>query len=541
MKASRLIFAILGAASVLSFGYFWLYATPFVVSVRVETGGEYTARNLGTMFEASGGDTFCRAGFQNAAQTRGKVSQKHIEFSCEAENAVGSNIEIFDAGRPGKDSYRSEVRSLKDQVVDVAALALFTKGQWEPYSFEQVERAVDQSKMYVQTFQMVQGELLTFPHGVGKVLYGERTVLDYGYGHSLRNGIYYDGRIFVSDFDSESKHAWLTICDWKPSDIACSHIRKLDWPYWKDVYGMIGWQGDLYLSTGTDVSGKGSGIWRLTPQTGELLQLTPGSDSFSGEFYAMMVVNDKLIAGHYPSGYLAVIERSGAVKFLEVPRALSDSFGQENGQTSYREAQSLNLYAGRIWVGMYPWGYLWEGDPALEHWKRHRLFTWPEVDASQPTPFHAVLNARYLSMSVEERAEKGSWALPSFWGQRIHSVALSGDENAILYGLGNMPGLPYDPLRDSSFGSVVDFDEYGSVKGLRAENTILKYVPWPDDGALELVFTVRPNEMSLTIDGDEVERIPARLSKFDIAQMKLTSVGSGVFGNSEYKVEATSR
>ncbi|MBA3069137.1 MAG: hypothetical protein FP825_11720 [Hyphomonas sp.] len=428
------------------------------------------------------------------------------------------------------------MRSLRDEVVDVAALAVLRDGNWAPFNFEEVERAVDQSQMYVQAVEVIDDRLLTFPHGVGKVLYGEQTVLDYG--GSLRNGIYYDGRIFVSHFDTPTMGAWLTYCDWQPPQSVCTNTKKQDWPYWNDVYGMIGWRGHVYLSAGADGSGKGSGVWRIDPESGEMLRVFPKAETFPGEFYGMLVVNDTLIAGHYPSGYLAVISSDGSARFLEVPKALGGSYGMAEGQVEYREAQSLNLYAGRVWVGMYPWGFLWEGDASLENWIRHRLFTWPEVDSGEPAPFHNELDRRYAAMTPEERAVKGAWALPSFWGQRIHSVALSGDENAVLYGLGNMPGLPYDPERDASFGTKEDFKDYGSVRGLRAPNTLIKYIPWPKNGVLDLDFAVSGNRMTLSFEGKTLETVEAHLDVFDLARMKLRSVGSGLYGRSAYEVEA---
>lgn len=534
-----MVAVLIAGAGLLSFLGAVFYPQPtYTVDVRLQSDGVFTSRNLGTLFESSDGQTVCRAGFANGAQTRGKISQKHLEFTCGPVRALDGVSEVFDAGKPTAGSTRSEVRSLRDGVVDVSAHSSLVDGKWRPYAFEDVEHAVDQSEMYVQAVQLIDGELLTFPHGVGLVLYGEKTVLDFSCGSSLRNGIYYDGRIYVSHFDALTKRAWITHCDWTSEEETCLNTKTIDWPYWNDVYGMLGWQGALYMSTGADHEGKGAGIWRFTPDSNELVRVFPSDDRFSGEFYGMLVVYDSLIVGHYPSGYVARISGDGKGAFLNVPAPLSDTYGKAVGQALYREAQSLDLYAGRVWIGMYPWGFLWEGTPSLENWRRHRLFTWPAIDPSEATPFHNELNARYLLMSASQRTAMGARALPSFWGKRIHSVALSGDENSVLYGLGNMPGLPYEPVRDSSFGTVENFQEYGSVRGLRAPNTIVKYVPWPKDGELNLKFSITCREMILSFEGQEVERIPAKLCGPDFAEMKLLSVGHGLYGSSEYKVDA---
>lgn len=512
------------------------FAAPaYRVSVSLQADDVYTARNLGTLFEAQGGDTVCRAGFPAGAQTRGKIAQKHIEFTCGPLDRWGREIELFDLGRPG-DSYRAEVRSLRDRVVDVAAKAVLEDGEWQPYMFEDVDTALGRSETYVQAVQILDGKKLTFPHSVGRVMHKDKTVLHYQ--GSLRNGIYYDGRIYVAHFDGNVREAWISYCNWKAPAETCGPVTELAWPYEQDIYGMLGWRGAMYLSTGPDSSGSGSGIWKLTPETDELQKVFPEGEEIGGEFYGMALVGNSLIAGHYPTGFLAVIDADGASRLVEEPSPRNDTYGSAEDQRLYREAQSLNLYAGRLWVGMYPWGFLWEADPSLSLWKRHRLFSWPEVSSQEPTPFHTELRSRYLAMSEEERVNDKKFTQPTFWGQRIHSVALSGDENAVVYGLGNMPGLPYDARRDADFGSPENFHEYGSVRGVRAPNTIIKYIPWTDDGVLNLDFILRPDEMILKHEGQVVERIPADIDPRELAEMRIVSSGFGLYGTSEYELEA---
>lgn len=509
----------------------------YKVQVRLAADNVFTSRNLGTMFEAVGGNTICRAGFPAGAQTRGKIAQKHLEFTCGPRDAVGLPVDVLDFGRPSVTGFRPEVRSYRDQVVDVASGAILHGGNWLPFDFNEVRSAIKQSTVYVQSVQRILGKNLAFPHSVGAVVYGESKILSYP--GSFRNGIYYDGVVYVAHFDSSTMEGGITYCRWTGTDDACVDPRELPWPFWRDIYGMLGWKGNLFMSTGADRDGNGAGIWKIEPQQGLLTRVFPSEGEIDGEFYGMTIVGDTLVAGHYPSGYLAVINPDGTSRFVEEPAPLADTYGTAEGQRLYREAQSLNLYAGRLWVGMYPWGFLWEGAPSLDRWERHRLFSWPDVKPDEVAPFHRELRERYLALSAEERASDRKFTQPSFWGQRIHSAALSGEENAVLYGLGNMPGLPYDADRDSEFGSVLDFHEYGSVRGIRAPNTIVKYIPWTDDGILNLAFIVKPDGMVLMHEGRVVETIEAELDPSDLEEMKIVSAGSGLYGVSEYRLEAS--
>lgn len=437
--------------------------TESVVSVRAEVGARDTGRALGTLFEAHAGSTICRAGFQYSAQTRGVSASRHLELYCDdGDAAPAQGVEVSRIDRPMPGVYRAEIRSLGDTVIELVSGRVLTDAGWaeidmalelDPTLFDLVGEPV------IQDIQTVGNGALSFPHGYSAVYYNGDLAMPYRGG--LRMGHYYDGRIYVAHLVGEPDFpAGISFCDWAPGEPRCEDITSLVWPERNDVYAMMGVNGMLLIAAGgnpasEDPLWRGAGIWRLDPEAGTLDRLYPQGDTIvNGEFYGMLRLGDNVLAGHYPSGYVLEFDpETGEGQMPPVPPVSPGHYGTTGLDALYREAQTLNFYAGRVWVGQFPWGMIQVSRPDLDLWEEFRLFRFPDVDGDF-APFGTELRTRQTELFSRPEAQLDvKYAQDTLWGQRIHTAAPIAAIDGLAYGLGNMPGLPYDAFRDGPLGS----------------------------------------------------------------------------------------
>ncbi len=80
--------------------------------------------------------------------------------------------------------------------------------------------------------------------------------------------------------------------------------------------------------------------------------------SFSNQAYSCLRWFDKLLIGQYPAGNLFVLDNKNKAIWPFFPRVPH----QKQCLETEREVQSLGMYAGDIYAGVWPWGEVWTFD-----------------------------------------------------------------------------------------------------------------------------------------------------------------------------------
>jgi hypothetical protein len=133
---------------------------------------------------------------------------------------------------------------------------------------------------------------------------------------------------------------------------------------------------------------------------------TPNGVSF--QIYAAINFENRLLLGQYPTGGLFEFDGTAIKHLTDQPPVMP-------GVSPHaREAQTLAIYGGDLYVGVWPWGEVWRLDRRENAWRfLGRMFTHPEPTATTTHPY--------------EHETKKLDPVLNRWGQRVTSMVPLGD------------------------------------------------------------------------------------------------------------------
>jgi len=209
-------------------------------------------------------------------------------------------------------------------------------------------------------------------------------------------------------------------------------------------------------------------------------------DGKSYQVYGMLNYYDRLLLAHYPSGCVYEYDGESLTERKNWPPPMPGVVGYA------REAQSLGLYRGDLYTGVWPWAELWRFDRAAGKWFLvRRLFSRPTVTDKVGHPFEAEINA-YNAANNKKNVFND-------WGQRATSMAAVGD--SLYIGTSNKGGLLRPPEYD--FIDDATLAQYGLVHRLKLPGHLSCQTRWVD-GPTTFQFVVANGRMSVSQDGDEL-------------------------------------
>jgi hypothetical protein len=265
-----------------------------------------------------------------------------------------------------------------------------------------------------------------------------------------------------------------------------------EFPY---SYGQLG--SDVLVGTNN------GGIYRF--REGAWHTLRPADPKTSFQLYAMLNHRNRLLMGHYPSGELFEVvgdEVRQLVGWPPRPAAAS---------ASAREAQTLTIYRGELFAGIWPWGEVWRlnGDA----WEFvGRLFEHPVMTPDATAPHESEMTAL---------GEK----INNLWGQRV--TALIPVVDGLFAATSNKNGAPHEERLTFLTGGYAQ--EYGAVHRLYLPGHLSAPAAWTGEPTtFEMVLT--QDAMTLRQDGQVIgtAMLPAgAMEGFQIGQIRW---GDGVFG-----------
>lgn len=285
-------------------------------------------------------------------------------------------------------------------------------------------------------------------------------------------GIYYyaAGALFfhVATADSPERCTFLHACPWDPDadDVVHADAATIvpleapgEFPY---AYGQL--HGDVYTATNN------GGVYRF--RDGKWDVLRPSDPKTSYQIYTMLNYHDRLLMGQYPTGELFEIVGDEIIHLLGWPPRPPEASSRA------REAQSLALYRGELFAGVWPWGEVWRLSGPAQDWSyAGRMFTHPEITPAITAPYEQEMNL--LSEPVY-----------NLWGQRITSLVPFSD--MLLVSTSNKNGALFEErLRFLADGRHA---EYGAVHGLTL----------PGHQSVPMVWTGRPVQFGVHLSARKI-------------------------------------
>ena len=179
---------------------------------------------------------------------------------------------------------------------------------------------------------------------------------------------------------------------------------------------------------------------------------------------------------------------------------------------SAREAQTLAIYGGELFVGVWPWAELWRYDRDGENWhSMGRMFSHPEITDKMVHPY--------------EPEAKRHRLVTNHWGQRITGMVPLGD-SLMLSTSSKGTYRWYDKYK---FLTEKQRREYGAVLRLKMPGNLATQIKWKDKPT-RFEFVVEKNRIVVRQDG--VELASSKISSSQQARLKSGKVtwGRGVFG-----------
>jgi hypothetical protein len=295
--------------------------------------------------------------------------------------------------------------------------------------------------------------------------------------------------------EADGRRAGFAICALLqgPKLEGCSYRKYRltnEFPY---AIGVIGPDIVVTLNTGA--------IIRYSPATKEFTERE--SDGFSLQLYSFARYGKKSLWGQYPDGMIG--ELSGTEFQADAVQLPIDDYRM----TAEPELQSLGIYKGTLFAGVWPFGQVFAKSGEGETWRLvDRLFPGPPIGADTGEPFSKQTQGNYF-------------------GQRITDMIAFGDSLYIATGskTGVLPSIPEG--RDGAAVRAIA-PEYGKVWRLHSTGALSAPLVELAQGK-KMALTLRLFEKRIEIHGEKL-LADAEVSGAIECIDKVTT-GSGTFGD----------
>ena len=197
----------------------------------------------------------------------------------------------------------------------------------------------------------------------------------------------------------------------------------------------------------------------------------------SFQIYAIINYRDRLLCGQYPTGELFSYDGKNLTHIPDWPPAVPCV------QKRAREAQTLTIYGGDLYCGVWPWGEVWKLAKQNAAWQfAGRMFTHPALTDETTHPYET------------ETSKLGS--VLNRWGQRVTSLVPIGD--SLYISTSSKGGNAYDPK--FTFLAGDKWKEYGSVYQFSQPGAIVVPTTWTT-GPTNFDFKIHQGKLQVFQDG----------------------------------------
>lgn len=465
--------------------------------------GQDIGQNFGTLFEIMNekGETLGGAGFQECYNTESRSDRHTLHFYLNSDLfPEKANFETLP--RPSTDSgvyledFQGELFAHSRSGDDTAPKSWNEKeGKWKT-----------SSDPLFQT-QIGSGILRVTPENV---VFNKSTLLELSAEEGFIREYYYANGFLVirlQNLEADPQVNELKAIPWTPQQTAPMKLEQaLSLPLrWERefiyAFGLL--KDDIIVATNT------GGVYCLKGNNWKVLLEPDRNVSF--QIYAIINYYDQLLMGQYPTGELYSYDGSSLSLIKGWPPVM------KGVSSRAREAQSLAIYGGNLYVGVWPWAEVWQYRKSDNQWSfTKRMFTHPELTDKYVHPY-------------EEESKKLGVVL-NLWGQRVTSLY---PIKSSLYISTSSKGAVAQNSRyvflDEEKGK-----EYGQVYKMTLPGNLSVPIHWKEK-PVQFQFSVTGGKMQISQDGEILGELSMKgqekvLKKvLEDQQWKLVS-GKGIYG-----------
>jgi hypothetical protein len=466
------------------------------VVLRVDLGAD-VGQNLGTLFEArdAHGKVVAGAGFLGDYNTQDRGDRRLLHAYVKVPEAEQFALEPLP--RPAEDA---------GTYLFGFGNRLFAKGRggvdaklrvWNP---ERGEWEVDEATIPFSV-AVADGTLAATQQQV--TFEGQPLVDAVAVGGRLAEPYYAGGVLVLRNYDPAASppRNELVACDWRPGgpapDWDSAKRQPLSTPtQFIYAYGQLGGQ-ILAVSNAGGVFALADGEWRV---------LRESVPTVSYQVYSMLNFRESLLLGHYPSGEVLEFDGHDLRQLFGWPPVMPGV------RREAREAQTLAIYGGDVYAGVWPWGEIWRHNPNEHGWQfLGRMFTHP---APTDTTTHPYENETRAIDPVLNR-----------WGQRVTSLVPWGD--SLYISTSAKSSAPYEAKFDFLAGDK--WREYGAVYRHRRPGCLAVPFRWTK-GPTTFDFRWDADRLRIEQDGQPLGETAWPAPAEPLAAPARLETGMGVFG-----------
>ena len=469
--------------------------------------GEDLGQNIGTVFEArdSNGQVLFGAGFMGLFNTHFRMDRWTLQFFVRHD---GGEVTYEKLPFPSDDggNYLFDL----DGKVYQFSNHLDRTARW--YDDQSKTWVVDERFGVKETtsgegMMRLAGKLLQFKGG--EAWYDGAKILmkpDEGHYHHF----YYSHGHLVFYQDKDPEWSKLHAVSWRPDDgpLDLDKVITLDLRYAGETSFAAGQLGDEIIQS-SNVGGvyafDGS-AWRIIRQS---------QKGISHQLYSMLDWYDRMLIGHYPTGNLLEYAKKGtALRHLEDWPPVMPGVS-----TAVREAQTICLFGGDIYVGVWPWAELWRYDHHGDKWHFvRRIFEHPAITDEMNHPWEDRV-VGYNEMHGGEVVWNG-------WGNRTTGMVPMDDS---LFISTSAKGCSERDVRMEFLHDDEVWDEYRTVHRMRKPGCVAGPVAWRE-GETTLEFIADGDRIAIAQDGAEIVSAPADHKVVANVETARIEWGKGMYG-----------
>ncbi|MCA9039366.1 MAG: family 10 glycosylhydrolase, partial [Planctomycetaceae bacterium] len=460
--------------------------------------GEDRGQNLGSLFEVydAEGKLVAGAGFVGAYNSYVRNDRERLHFFLKLDE---STPEINALPRVNKFTgvYLSDVGE------ELYARGRFAEDdrfyQWKPDSDTwQVREEITEYD------SPVAGKPLHI--AAKKIEYDGQTILDLtGHEDIIGERYYALGHLFLKTYAeprSLESNQVLAI-PWSPyqDDLQINLEQAIRLPLRSDkefVYSFGQLNDEVLIATNT------GGVYRFS--NGTWVALVEPILTQSYQIYSMLNYYDRILMGHYPTGHLYEYDGHELKLLEDWPPVLPGV------SPSAREAQTLMIYGGDLYAGVWPWAEVWRYDQNAGKWLfSRRMFDHPELTDKVVHPY--------------ENETKAVADMYNLWGQRVTSLITMHD--SLYISTSSKSGFAHESKFD--FLSGERLEDYGRVYRMKQPGQLTVPTSW-QSGPRRFTFELLDDRMRIFEGEKLVAQQKLAVSTLLNREPKRIVWGRGVYG-----------
>jgi hypothetical protein len=473
------------------------YAEPvFRATVTLEFGPD-RGQNFGTLFEVcnASGQTILGAGFPAVYNTYARNDRIQMQFFARALPGAAPVVEPL-----------PKPSAICGQYIYDLDGRIYARGDKTPCYWDAEARQWCEAADDPMTVMRVGRGRLVFRDSQatyeGKIIIARP-------GEGVYSRFYYaQGHFFMyhtRSGDGGFTRVWAV--PWQPGapPVDLARARAVECRYVGEAPFVWAQRGEEALT----VSNNG-GVYVFNGRTWRVLRQADKSVSF--QIYSSLNYYDRLLLAQYPTGNLFAYDGRELQQLSGWPPVMPGASSRA------REAQSMMLYGGDLYVGVWPWAELWRYDRHTDRWAfLQRMFTQPPLTDKFDHPYEEDIRAY--------NAARHSTRVINDWGQRLTSMAPWRD--SLMLATSAKGTYQHDP----AYAFLTDdlCAQYGRVYRFHVPGVLSVPVAWKDQPT-QLCCTLEMHHLRIEQDGKLLAEasVPAELVK----QLKPASItwGRGLFG-----------